>query len=351
MPNRARRGGGAADRFIARQTEEITVDGDENDALQMNAAPPDDEPDIDIDIEEDNEPPFEPDYSHDPDHEQNHQERQPEEPEPEPDGVAVLKRQLEEMRGERDALRQRADAGEIAELEANQARLQHATTAARQALASAKADFKAAMGANDADKAADAQEAIATAAADIRQFEDAADDLKNAIAHRKANPRQPARQAQQPAGDPQERVIASFDARLQPWIRQNKADLFKSEARGKMAEAAHFGALDAGLAEFSPEYFDHMNKTMGYEVAPKRQQQAPRRPVGRAQTAAPTGSRANGGRPANEVSLSRAEVQIAAAMGMSVKKYAANKAKIIENGKDPANGGHKYSAQTQHSRR
>ncbi len=347
MANRARRGNGAAALFAQRQTEDIGIDEDEDTIAAPGAPEPDeDEEDDGLLITHEDEPEGieqAPDYSHE-------GQDEPEEEAADEDGVDVLKRQLDELRGENQSLRQQAAGGEIAALEADQANISHALTAAKNAMAAAKGELEDAGKAGDWKKVSDAQEKIAIIGADIRSFQDAGEEIKQTIeAKRKA----PQRQQPAPAGDPTERVIASFDAKLQPWIRKNKADLFSDPIRGKEAELAHAKALKAGLKEFSPEYFASLDEQMGYaEVKPKTKTNG-RRPAGKPHVAAPGGSRAAPARsgPITEVTLSRAELDMARSFNMSPKEYAKNKAEIIKNGQDPSRSGLRYSQQTHHSKR
>lgn len=334
MSPRGRRGGAAA-LLASRMSEEIDVSEDEReeiDGLDVEPEPI---------IEEEPDDPT-PDYSH--------IEPEPEpEDDPEPtDALDDLQRQLAELRGQNEALKGQAERGEAAELAADQAHVVTALNAAKGDLASAQADYEAAAAKGDWKTAATAQSKMALAAADLREYQGALDEVKAAITRfnkgeRRAQPATPAAPA-----DPFEAAISVMSDKSKEWCRKNKADLQRSPSRGAKAQAAHLEAVDAGIKPDTPEYFAFLDKQMGYEVTTRKP-----KPTGQARVAAPAGARSapTRGGEITEVKLSAAEVQMARSMGMSTKEYAANKRELIKNGQDPARTGPRYSAQSAGNRR
>jgi hypothetical protein len=344
MSNRGRRGGAAA-LFAARMTEEVEPTDEEIQNFGDVPDPADDDPaddePADVDEPEDDGPSI--DYSHVED------EPADEEPEPEkpaaPDAVAELRAQLEAMQAERDAEKARAAVlDEAAELRQNQVTISRALGAAKGSLTAAKADYAKAAAAGDWTTAAEHQAAIAAATADIREFEGAQDEVAAAVeAFNRGKRRTPEAAPKQQQADPFEAAIAVMSDPSKEWCRRNKADLQKSPARGAKAQAVHLEAVDAGIKPDTPEYFDYLDKEMGYRTVTKTTKTP--RPTGQPRVAAPAGGRSGppAGNSAGEVKLSADEVAIAKTLGMTTKKYAAYKLDIIKNGKDTSRGGPTYS--------
>jgi hypothetical protein len=339
MPPRGRRGG-AAELLASRMSEEIELTDEERDELEEG-----DDPEPDVIVEEPEPEPYA-DYSH--------IEDEPEdEPEPEPvDGLDELKRQLDELRGQNEALAKQAERGEAAELAADQAHVVTALNAAKGDLGAATAAYEAAAAKGDWKAAGTAQQKMALAAADVRDYEGALDEVKTAIERfRKGERRAQPQQTAAPA-DPFEAAIKDASEPSKEWCRKNKADLQKSQARAQMAMAGHLSALEAGIKADSPEYFAFLDKHMGYATVTTKPTRQPK-PTGQPRVAAPAGARsapARGGE-ITEVKLSAAEVQIARSMGMTTKEYAANKRELIRNGQDATRQGPRYSAQSAGNRR
>lgn len=347
MSNRGRRGGGgAAAIYAARMTDEVEVKDEDNPLLNGEvdtSDPADDDPQedpADDPVYEEDEPEPQIDLSHEED-----------EDDPAEDPVADLQRQLADLKAERDAekaARLRDD--ETAQLRQHEAAITNGHRRATAALKEAKAAYATAAAAGNWDAAADAQADMAQITADIRDFEVAADEVKAAISN--VGKRKPAQQPKPAAtDDPFEAFIAPMSEKSQAWMRTNKADLLKSQARGMKAQAAHLEAVESDIKPDTPEYFAHLDKAMGYKSMAKQPQKTPK-PTGRPRVAAPAGGSA--GVPStgrNEVRLSRDEVAIAKSMGMSLKAYAANKARIIENGRNPNRGGLVYTSQQPGARR
>lgn len=345
MPPRGRRNNAAA-LLASRMSEEIEIDEDEREEIDGLGA--DDEPDIEVE-----EPEPDDDAGVDYSHIEAEEEPEPETPEAPADALDDLQRQLADLRGQNEALKGQAERGELAELAADQAHVVAALGQARGELAQARSDYEAAAAAGKWSVAAAAQEKMSLAAADVREFEGAFDEVKDRIGRYNKGERrqqQPAPAAVAPA-DQFEAAISKMSDPSKEWCRKNKADLQKSPARGVKAQALHLEAMDAGLKADSPEYFQFLNKHMGYDTVPTTTRKP--KPTGQARVAAPGGSRSAPPRGGSmtEVKLSKSEVEIARSLGMTTKEYAAQKVELIKNGKDSSRSGPRYSNETYGNRR
>lgn len=353
----ANRGGRAAlERLQARMTEEVTVEDEaEPVAVSLDGEQPDgegdNEPDggggvIDDPVDDDG-PSI--DYSHAGDDEGEA------EPEPEPrrpaandDAVEALAAQLAELRGEIAAGKQ-VEAAE-AQLVGDLQHVRRAAGLSQRNLQEAQAAYAKHAAAGEWGKAALAQADMAAAVADLREYQAAEAELVQEMRQPKRQPAAPT-QPQQPQqqADAFEQAISKFSAPQQEWLRKNRDDLTKSESRGKRAEAAHFEAIEAGHKLNSPAYFAHLDKVMGYGVTTTK---ATKPAPGKPQRAAPTAGGSSAARGSvTEVKLSRDEVNTAKQLGMTAKAYAAQKARLIENGRDPSKSGPRYSRESHHVRR
>ncbi len=355
MSNRGRRGGAAA-LFAARMTEEIEptdaerdeLGGDRDDSELADQADDDGAGD---DQADDDDAGAGIDYSHEDD--QADDEPDPE-PTPETDKLSLLEKQLADMQAERDAERAASRvADEAAELRSHQTAVHAGIGRAKAQLEDLNDAYAEALKANDHKKAASINIKIAETVADLRDFDEAADEVAAAIDAFKKGKRRapPADTKPAPAADPFEESIKGLSPRSQEWARSRKADLTKSPARGQKAFAAHLEAIELGHKPDSDAYFAHIDKEMGYKAMPKTPEKKPK-PTGAARVAAPGGQRsAPTAGDIRDVKLSREEVQTARQLGMSLKDYAAHKKEIIQNGKNPARGGPTYSNISPQARR
>lgn len=321
--------GGGADLYAARQTEAIvpTVE-DETDPIEIIA-----EETGEI-IEDD--PAEEPDDAGD-EHEDD---------EGDDAALTTMQRQLAALTAERDAaIRQRDDAvGET--VVSQQAILQQALTSAKQRAEDAEAEIAQASAAADHVGVARATAKLSKAIQDQDRFELAVDEIAVELEDRKKP--KPAPKPAAADGDAYVASLKPFSEPSQAWLIKHRAHIEGKPEVGEKAQAAALYATKVrGIKEDSPEFFDYLDKELGFKtVAPKRNKPA----AGRPQTAAPTGQRAGNGR-ANEVVLTAAQRQTAVALGMSLKEYATSIREIQQNGKDPNRSGLRFSADTAHSSR
>lgn len=321
--------GGGADLYAARQTEAVTLtpDGEEPEPIDIldeetGEIIPDDEP-----AETEQEVEDEPDDEEDGD-----------------EALTTMQRQLAAMQAERDAaIKQRDDAvGDV--VVSQQAVLQQALTSAKQRAEDAEAAIAAASAAGDHVGVAKATAALSKAIQDQDRFELAVDEITVELEDRKKPKPKPAAAVE---ADPYVASLKPFSAPAREWLIKHRDKIEGQEKVGKKAQALALMAEADGIVVDSPEFFDYLDKGLGFKtVAPKRNKPAAARP----QTAAPTGQRAGSGR-ANEVTLTAVEKQTALAFGMSLAEYGRNKLEIQKNGKDPNRAGLRFSADTAHSSR
>ena len=246
------------------------------------------------------------------------------------DPVAELKAQYDELQAQQKQEQEARQAAEARERQAQSERQQaeEAAHSARsevsdQRLASierdieaakaqadsANTEYVAALESGDWKKAADAQRKQARAEAQAVQYE----QNKALWEREKAQPQQP--QRQQPTGDPVENYINQV-ARQTPnsanWLRQHR-DWITDPQKNARLTSAHWSAVGEGLQVDSPQYFDHVERTLGLKNEPDkkpngsapaaRRQSAPVTPV----TPSPGGTSGGG----LEVRLTKGEAAAA----------------------------------------
>jgi len=128
------------------------------------------------------------------------------------------------------------------------------------ALASAKAELKRAFDAGDADKMADAQEQIAGAAAELKDYSRRKTEIE-AGATRRAPPASGAVEAPQAVTEPFEAYLANgnFSPAAQNWLRGHR-ECAPTEVGGDATKNAammqgHWAALGKNIRPDTPEYF------------------------------------------------------------------------------------------------
>lgn len=140
----------------------------------------------------------------------------------------------------------------------------------------ARRDLIAAHEAGDFAKVADAQDRLSMANARIVEAEKGKLALEDEI-------RAPPRQVAQAPRNDVEAVAQAMSPRSAAWIRQHPDVIVNGQVAPK-AMAAHWAAVDEGLALDSDEYFQRLDAA----VTPRRQQQEQPRQNGRDMTRAPT---------------------------------------------------------------
>ena len=332
MANRMRRGGAAA-LLASRMSDPIEPDEEHEDEPLEDGASEEPEPIVDE--------PDEPEPSIDYSHEEPAEADEPEQPAEEPDELAALQAQLANLQGKNAELERDRD---DAELSGQHAAVVAAHRQASAELEKATAAYEAAAAKGDWKAAGKAQVEIARTAGDVREFENAAEEIKQAIERNRKAPRQSQHEQQVAGGDGFERAIAKMSDASKKWCRDHKDDLTSGPDRGTLAHAAHLSAVRHGIKVDTPQYFAHLDKQMGYEpVTTKKPNGAAARPVGKPRVAAPSGGRAAPRSDVGEIRLSAAEVDMARSLGMTNKAYAARKKELILNGKDSNRSGPRYT--------
>ncbi len=124
--------------------------------------------------------------------------------------------------------------------------------------ANARAAYREAMESGDFDKAAEAQEAIATAASRVHQLESIRD-------YQAQRPQQPA--------DPVEAFAQGRTEATAAWIRQHP-QYIRDQQKFARLQSGHYSAIAEGLTPDTPQYFARVEREIGLR---KGEQQAVKR--------------------------------------------------------------------------
>lgn len=168
-----------------------------------------------------------------------------------------LAEQNRRLRAEQSAAIQFAEEMRRRGMSAEESLIETQLHAAQTAAESAKRDYKSFMESGDFEKAAEAQEQIASAAADRRALE----RDKEMLASRKTAPPHHPQPVSIDTGDSIETAIATqYTPATQAWLRNHK-NVFRSDGSLKRAAVdAHETALDEGLIPDSPQYFARLEE-------------------------------------------------------------------------------------------
>lgn len=278
--------------------------------------------------------------------------------------LAALKAERDAERQERDAERQRrekaeADARKLADVAARASQTADHThyqlieshiSSAKSRAEDLKRQIKTANEMGDYDKATDLQMEAAKVATRLLQYEDAKSDMEMDARRKKAErERQAAEEpTRQPRGDTFEDKIATLSEPTKAWLRKHP-DCVTDDVRSAEAVAADARAKREGLRPDTPEYFAFIEERLGYRQAkradPVEADQdgeeieegvivSDPKPVRPAVTAAPVsrGSQGVNGKPTT-IRLTRAEAEMAEALGMTPKEYYINKTKADQEGR------------------
>lgn len=220
-------------------------------------------------------------------------------------------------------------------------------SAANSAISSLKQQIRLAREANDFDKETDLQSQFMKASTRLLQYEDEKADIE-ARAERARNTKPEAPKAPERPSDPVEAYVQNLSRESQGWLRSHRECVTDPELNAKVVWG-HQQALKKGLRADSPEYFSYLDEHMGYaqpkhtqaeaedegdeveivESKPEPKRSMPSAPVSRTGNAKP--GQTNG----NKVRLTREQVDMAEAMGMSPAEYAKNLVELTKNGRYP----------------
>jgi hypothetical protein len=189
------------------------------------------------------------------------------------------------------------------------------------ASAAAKADYQRAMEAGDYAKAAEAQEKMADARANLLRLQERKAEVESGRGQVQAAPAQLSE-------------VESIASRLSPasaaWIRAHP-EVAKDFGA---AERAHYKALGDGVAVDTPAYFERIEMELGMREA-KRVEPAPqpRRVASQAPVTQSAPSLQTGQPTRQVVTLTAAEREMAREMDMTDREYALAKLEAIKEGK------------------
>ena len=255
---------------------------------------------------------------------------------PPEDGIADLKRQLDEERARRaDAERRAAEAAQrehVARLDKEDTDIQlvsNAIDTLDRETDILKANYAHAMQTGDFRRAAEIQEEMSDNSAKLLQ-------LRNGLEAMKAKPKAPPPQAA-PA-NPVEAFASRLTPRSADWVRAHPEFVTDPSKNRKMI-AAHELAVADGLTPDTDAYFTAIEETLRIKPQAKVVEEeatssaakvVSRRSGDVAPAAAPV---SRGGSSRNVVRLTAAEREMAEMMGMKPEDYAKNKLALQKEGK------------------
>jgi hypothetical protein len=255
---------------------------------------------------------------------------------PPEDGIAELKRQLDEERARRvdlerrnHELAQREHAARIDKEDTDLQLVANAIETLDQDSEVLKAGYAQAMQAGDYRRAAEIQEELSANSAKLLQ-------LRNGYEAMKAKPK--AAPPQQVPSDPVEAFASQLSARSAAWVRAHP-EFVRDPAKTRKMIAAHELAVADGIAPDSDAYFEAIEATL--RVRPQAQVQAQEEDamagaakVTQRRDAAPAAAPVSRGQPSrNTVRLTAAEREMAEMMNMKPEEYARNKLALQKEGK------------------
>lgn len=259
--------------------------------------------------------------------------------EPEDEAIVSLKKQIEESRQREQLAETKRIEAERAAVEEKNKTLEFQNKAQQNqydsivnalgnsnaVLKSAKIAYAKALADGDYVVAADEQEKIARATANITQLEAGKDRMEQLLEVAKNQPR-----AEAPT-DPFEQLVSTRTPRTAAWMRAN-ADHVKDPKKFLRLQAADNLARANDHAPDSDAYFDFIEKEVGIKPrgdAPEKKE--PSKPMDAPVTrTAPNGQSQHSNK--TSIKLSKAEVEMAESMGLTVQEYARSKAQLIQEG-------------------
>jgi len=191
-----------------------------------------------------------------------------------------------------------------------------------------KKAYAAALAAGDFEAASDISEKQSDIAAKLLNLENG----KVALSERP-------RQTQPVIVDPVEAFAKNLQAPAAAWIRQHPDYVTDTKLNRKMI-AAHNLAMADDVKEGSPEYFTHVESTLGLtqktdepEVDAMADAAKPIQRRSSPAAAPPSRSMGSDGKKINVVTLTRDEIEMAEMSGQTKEEYARNKQKLTAEGR------------------
>lgn len=227
---------------------------------------------------------------------------------------AESEKQRQEERRARLAAEQEVQRFSQERLDGQEAVLTSAMTARQSELESAKRDLALALEKQDWSACASAQEKLSRAAAQLERLGEGQYALKE---QRKAAPKLPT--PAEPGGERQ----ANVTAKTQQWLDAHPEVLNNPKVQAK-AVASHYAAIAEGYTADSDEYFEFVDRNMGYGQASQKTSSSSgqRRPVASAPSRNAGG--ASDGRKEPLPRLTAEQKEAAEACGVSEEAYAKN---------------------------
>lgn len=239
--------------------------------------------------------------------------------------LAERDRQITALRAERDSVQKTAWEKE---LDGTKAVLLGARTGIEGDIANTKREMREAMESGEYDKVTDLSERLGDLTANKSKVEDGLRHLDAEIDRFKKGATAP--QQQQPQRQPtQDEFIDAHIAAATPptanWLRNNR-DFFTDQKKHARVMAAHHSAIADGLTPQADEaaYWNYIDGKLGGTAKadePKKASPSPITAPSSRQAASPSGASTGG-----QIKLTRAEVEVAQALGMTNKEYAFYKA-------------------------
>lgn len=272
--------------------------------------------------------------------------------------IDVLRRNLEEVKAEKEAADRRAFEAERArqhaaaqvqqlsysELINHKAVLEQAYSAEEIRLADTKRKYSESMQVGDYNSAADAQTELVRINNDMSRYQNAYQALEQKEQQFKVQPQQAPSVAEQ-----FDYAIQQLHPKVSQWAREHKDDLLNPENQ-QIAFAADVKARKRGYTPGTPEYISYLDYELGYgaddgDPVPARQAAQVHSNHSKRAVAAPA-SRAAGSKTVR-VELDDFDKQTARELGMTQVEYAKYKLKSKERS---AQDRENYSSATRYSR-
>jgi len=235
--------------------------------------------------------------------------------------LAERDRQIAALQAERDTVKKTAWEEK---LDGTKAVLSGALEAIKGDMANAKREMREAMESGEYDRVADLSERLGVLGANRTRVEEGLGQLNSEIERAK---RAPAQQQRQPAT--QDEAIDAHIANATPatanWLKGNR-DFFTDQRKHARVMAAHHSAIADGITPQADEaaYWKYIDGKLGSASKAEEPKKAAPSPVtapSSRSAASPSGA-SNGGK----ITLTRAEVETAKALDMTLKEYAFFKA-------------------------
>ncbi len=164
----------------------------------------------------------------------------------------------------------------VSEARAHMDAIDNAIGAAKIEVEGAERDLEEAIRTGDSKSQADAYKKIARAENNISRLEDGKVELESRLKELSDAEKTAATEKPVEKKDPIEAL--NVPDRAKDWLREHK-DFVTNPKQNIRLQAAHFDALDAGLKEFSTDYFIAVEERLGLRDKPKTAKKTERKPA------------------------------------------------------------------------